>query len=212
MIYTILAILAGWVALTIETLGYGGIFLLMAAESAGIPIPSELIMPFSGFLAASGVFSLSLVIVAGVLGNIAGSLLFYEIGLRWGRPFIERYGKYFFIHPRDVDLAERWFARWGAWAAFVGRMLPAIRTYISFPAGVARMPRGKFVVVSSIGVLPWVAALAWMGDALGERWHSLQRYFHTFDYVIAFFLVAGAVWWIARHIRQHSTDGIVKSV
>ena len=206
MIYQVLAALSFVVMSVIETLGYGGIFLLMAAESAGIPIPSEIIMPFSGFLAARGAFALWAAVCAGVLGNIAGSLIFYWIGLRWGRPFIDRFGKYFLIHPRDVDLAERWFARWGIWAALIGRLLPAIRTYISFPAGVARMHLGKFIFFSSIGIIPWVWFLGWLGARLGAEWQALEHYFRKFDYAVALVIVAGAAWWIWRHINHRRAD------
>lgn len=205
MIYDLLALLSSFVASTIEALGYGGIFILMAAESAGIPIPSELIMPFSGFLVAGGVFTFWGIVLAGVLGNLAGSLIFYWIGFRFGRPFIERYGNYFLIHMRDVELAERWFLRWGGWAVFVGRLLPAVRTYISFPAGVARMNLWTFTVYSTLGILPFVLLVGWIGVRLGEEWHSIEHYFRKFDYAIAAVILAGLAWWIGRHVR-HTRD------
>lgn len=204
MIYAILAGAGMAVSWTIGTLGYGGIFLLMAAESAGIPIPSELIMPFSGFLVSSGAFRFWLIVLAGILGNLAGSLVFYWIGLRWGRPFVERYGKYFLIHANDVALAERWFGRWGGWAVFAGRILPGIRTYISFPAGVAGMDIRAFTLYSTAGIIPWVIVLAWLGVRLGEHRQILEQYFRKFDYAIAGVLVAGAAWWVWRHFKNHS--------
>src|SRR3954465_636460 len=141
----IISAVAGFVISTISTLGYGGIVLLMAIESACIPLPSEIIMPFSGYLVYTGRFNIWLVGVAGAFGCVLGSLIAYSVGMYGGRPLIEKYGKYLLISHHDLNLADRWFARFGEAIVFVSRLLPAIRTFIAFPAGVARMDLKKFI-------------------------------------------------------------------
>lgn len=176
--------------------------MLMVLESAGIPVPSEIIMPFAGFLVTIGVFNFWTLIFWGTLGNITGSFVLYGFGYVMGRPFIERFGKYALIHSRDIDLVERWFRRWGAWAVFVSRMLPVVRTYISFPAGMARMNVWKFTLFSTIGIIPWILLLAWIGVFLGERWQTAEEYFRRFDILILALLIASVIWWIRRHLKH----------
>lgn len=213
MIGKIIEILSVFIVATISRLGYFGIILLMGIESACIPLPSEIIMPFSGYLVYTGRFNLWLVGVAGALGCVLGSLVAYWVGMRGGRPLIERYGRYILISRHDLDLADRWFARFGEIIVFASRLLPVIRTFIAFPAGVARMNLKRFVIYTFLGSLPWCIGLAYVGQKLGQQWDTnptLKTLFHRFDFVIGIIIVLGAVWWIWRHIRharsdQHST-------
>jgi membrane protein DedA with SNARE-associated domain len=179
--------------------GYGGIAFLMAIESACIPLPSELIMPFGGYLVYAGTFNLFWLATAGAIGCNLGSLVAYEIGCYGGRPLVERYGHWILMSRRELDLADRFFARWGYLAVFVARLLPVIRTFIALPAGVARMPRGRFHLYTFLGSWPWCFVLAWFGMKLGENWRELGKYFHKFDAVILVLLVAGAVWFVWNH-------------
>ncbi|PYS25104.1 MAG: alkaline phosphatase [Acidobacteria bacterium] len=205
MISRILEIISAFIALTISTLGYAGIVLLMAIESACIPLPSEIIMPFSGYLVYTGRFNIWLVSVAGAFGCVVGSLVAYWIGMYGGRPLIEKYGKYILVSNHDLDLADRWFDRFGEVIVFVSRLLPAIRTFIAFPAGVARMNLKKFIIYTFAGSLPWCLGLAYVGQKLGEKWDKdprLKTLFHRFDFVIAILIVLAVTWWIWRHVRH----------
>jgi len=190
-------------------LGYGGVVLLIAIESACIPLPSEIIMPFSGYLVSRGEMNLWLVGVAGAVGCVAGSMVAYWVGMYGGRPLIEKYGRYVLISPHDLDLADRWFAKYGEVIVFVSRLLPAIRTFIAFPAGVARMNIPRFIIYTFAGSLPWCIGLAYVGQKLGERWDKdprLKMLFHRFDFVIGILIVLAAGWWIWRHIRHTKNE------
>src|SRR5437870_7875107 len=175
MIAKIIELVSALVVATSSSLGYAAIVLLMAIESACIPLPSEIIMPFSGYLVYTGRFNLWLVSVAGAFGCVVGSLIAYWIGMYGGRPLIEKYGKYLLISNHDLNLADRWFARFGEIIVFVSRLLPAIRTFIAFPAGVARMNRKKFVIYTFAGLMPWCLGLAYAGQKFGERWYKDLR-------------------------------------
>ncbi|MFN2577350.1 MAG: DedA family protein [Pyrinomonadaceae bacterium] len=204
MIGRIIEILSAFIIATISTLGYAGIVLLMAIESACIPLPSEIIMPFSGYLVYTGRFNLWLVSIAGAIGCVVGSLVAYWVGMYGGRPLIEKYGKYLLISDHDLNLADRWFDRFGEAIVFVSRLLPAIRTFIAFPAGVARMNLKKFIIYTFAGSLPWCLALAYVGQKLGEHWDKdprLKTLFHRFDFVIGILIVLAVAWWIWRHVR-----------
>src|SRR5215468_2834611 len=168
MIAKIITILSSFIVATISTLGYSGIVLLMAIESACIPLPSEIIMPFSGYLVSRGEMNLWWVGVAGALGCVLGSLVAYWVGMYGGRPVIEKYGRYVLISLHDLDMADRWFARRGEVIVFASRLLPVIRTFIAFPAGVARMNLGRFTVYTFLGSFPWCLGLAYIGQKLGE--------------------------------------------
>ena len=168
MIARIIEILSAFIVATISTLGYAGVILLMAIESACIPLPSEIIMPFAGYLVYTGRFNLWAVGVAGALGCVAGSLIAYAVGMYGGRPLIEKYGRYLLVSRHDLDLADRWFARYGEIIVFASRLLPVIRTFIAFPAGVARMNLTRFVIYTFAGSLPWCLGLAYVGQLLGE--------------------------------------------
>jgi len=211
MVGRIIEIISAFIVATISTLGYGGVVLLMAIESACIPLPSEIIMPFSGYLVYTGRFNLWLVGIAGAFGCVVGSLVAYWIGMYGGRPLIERYGKYLLISHHDLNLADRWFARFGEVIVFVSRLLPAVRTFIAFPAGVARMNLKKFIVYTFAGSLPWCLGLAYVGKKLGEQWDKdprLKNLFHRFDFVIGILIVLGVAWWIWRHFRHARSEGL----
>ena len=201
MIAKLIAALATAIIAVISRLGYGGIALLMGIESACIPLPSEIIMPFSGFLVFKGEMQLSFVALAGAAGCLLGSWVAYALGAWGGRPLIEAYGRYVLISHHDLDLADRWFARHGDITIFVGRLLPVVRTFIAFPAGVSRMPLWRFSVYTFAGSLIWCWGLAWIGMKLGENWDALGVYFHRFDALIGAILIVGIVWYVRRHLR-----------
>lgn len=205
MIARIIELLSAFIVATISALGYPGIVLLMAIESACIPLPSEVIMPFSGYVFAKGPLSLLAVGVAGAFGCVVGSLVAYWVGVYGGRPLIERYGRYVLISRHDLDLADRWFDRFGEAIVFASRLLPVIRTFIAFPAGVARMNLKKFVIYTFLGSLPWCLGLAYVGQKLGEQWDTnptLKTLFHRFDFVIGIAIVVAVAWWVWRHLRH----------
>lgn len=198
----IIDVLANFVTTVISLLGYPGVFLLMALESACIPIPSEFIMPFSGFLVATGEMNFWLVVVIGSLGNLAGSWLAWWIGYKGGRPLVEKYGKYILLSHHDLDSADKYFKKYGQSTVLFTRLLPVIRTFISLPAGIAKMNFRKFSLYTIVGVIPFTAALTYAGLKLKENWDGLQPYFHKFDLIIVLFLVLGIIWYILRHIKR----------
>lgn len=202
MIGAILEWMAGLIIAVIEYTGYAGITILSALESANIPIPSEIVVPFAGFLSSQGTFSLVLVIGFATVGNLIGSWFSYELGRKGGRRFLERYGKWVLIGPHDLMLADRLFLRFGSSIVFFGRLLPIVRTFISFPAGISRMPRKKFLAYTLTGSLIWNGALAYIGFLLGENWHAISGYTRTFDWLIAGIIIVGLGWWIMRHLRS----------
>jgi membrane protein DedA with SNARE-associated domain len=195
----ILGVLFLFIKSVIAATSYGGIALLMAIESACIPLPSELIMPFAGYLVYEGALSLFWVATAGAIGCNLGSLVAYEIGHYGGRPLVERYGRWILMGRRELDWADRFFSRWGSLAVFFGRLLPVIRTFIALPAGIARMPRAKFHIYTFLGSWPWCLALAYFGMKLGENWRELGKYFHQFDFVIGGLLLIGVIWFVRSH-------------
>ena len=195
----ILAILFLFIKSVIGTTGYAGIALLMAIESACIPLPSELIMPFAGYLVFEGKLSLFWAATAGAIGCNLGSLVAYEIGFHGGRPLVERFGSYILMGRRELDWADSFFHRYGQTAVFVGRLLPVIRTFIALPAGIARMPRGRFHLYTFLGSWPWCFGLAYVGMKLGENWRSLGQYFHKFDAVVGVAIVAALLYFVYSH-------------
>ena len=205
MVAKIIELLSYFIVATISTLGYGGVVLLMSIESACIPLPSEIIMPFSGYLVYKGQFNLWAVGVAGAVGCVVGSWVAYYVGLYGGRPFIEKYGRYVLLSRHDLDLADRWFARYGEVIVFASRLLPVIRTFIAFPAGVARMNMTRFTLYTFLGSLPWCIGLAYVGQVLGEQWdknETLKTWFHRFDFLIGAVLLLAAIWWVWRHFKH----------
>ncbi len=215
MISRILSELAAFIVAVISGAGYLGIVLLMAIESACIPLPSEVIMPFAGALAVPAValqyhrapFSLWWVAAAGALGCNLGSLVAYLVGYYGGRPLAERYGRYLLVSKAELQHAEHFFSRWGSVTVLVARMLPVVRTFIALPAGVARMPQLRFHVYTFIGSFPWCLGLAWAGMKLGERWESdprLKVWFHRFDVAILVLLLAAVAWFVWSRVRSSS--------
>ncbi len=181
--------------------GIALVFVLMAAESCGIPFPSEVIMPFAGFLAAQGHINLAGAIAAGTLGNVAGSLVAYALAARFGRPLLLGPGRRVGISSAHLDLADRWFERRGLLAVLVGRVLPVVRTYISFPAGLAHVEPVRFTVLTAIGALPWCAALAAGGYAIGANYDRISRPIELAAVVIAVLVVGVVVLWLVRGRR-----------
>jgi membrane protein DedA with SNARE-associated domain len=185
----------------ISSMGYWGILAMMAIESACIPLPSEVIMPFSGYLVFTGRFNFWLVGLMGALGCNLGSAVAYYVGAHGGRLLIEKYGRYVLISHEDLEWADRWFLKYGDATVFFSRLLPVIRTFIAFPAGVVRMNLLKFHLYTFVGSLPWCLALAYAGLKLGERWDSLRVYFHRLDLVLGIVIVAGVIYFVKRHLR-----------
>lgn len=206
LVEALLTELSRFIVATISRFGYTGIVVTMAIESACIPLPSEIIMPFSGYLAAAGQFSMWGVTLAGAVGNVLGSLVAYYAGVWGGRPFVERYGRYVLISPRDLDTADQWFSKYGEAAVFISRMLPVVRTFISLPAGIARMNLPRFILFSFVGALPWCYLLAYVGFKMGERWDMLREYFHRFDLVIGVALAAGLAYFLWSHWPRRRAD------
>ena len=205
MISKIIEALAVFTTGAISAMGYGGVVLLMAIESACIPLPSEIIMPFAGYLVYQGRFTLHGAALAGAIGCVVGSIPAYYLGQYGGRPIIERYGRYVLLSHRELDFADRVFQRWGQWVVLAGRLLPIIRTFIAFPAGVSRMPMGKFIVFTFVGSYPWCLALAWAGAKLGAAWHTdprLKALYHRFELVIVVAVAAFAVWFVWTKVRE----------
>ena len=189
------------------TVGYVGVAIAMAIESAMIPLPSELILPLAGFQISDqtliepltkGPWSFWIVVVVATIGNTIGSLIGYAIGAWGGRPFLERWGKYLLIRPHEIELADHFFQKYGSATAFFSRLLPIVRTFISFPAGVARMNVVKFIAYSTAGAFLWSTALVWAGVQLGSRWQDIRHLLQPFDLAIAVLVVAAIVlfvWW-----------------
>ena len=193
MVLEILNNLIEFIVSTISGSGYIGIFLLMVAESALIPIPSEVVMPFSGYLVSSGKFNAAYVIIAGSIGNLIGSLIAYYIGFRLGREFILRYGKYILLRKNHLELTESYFKKYGDRSTLISRMLPAVRTYISLPAGVAKMNLKKFSTYTLIGSIIWNSALTFIGIQLGQQWKNILHYSNYFDGIVVIGVIVAIV-------------------
>jgi len=188
---------------TVGAYGVWAVFILMILESACIPVPSEAIMVFGGFLAGQGKVSFWAVVVAGVAGNVIGSWIAWWVGREKGRDWALRW-HWLHITPERLDAADRWFDRYGGWAVLLSRCLPIIRTFISLPAGVARMPFAKFTVLTLIGCIPWCLLLAYAGLAVGDNWETLQKQLHWFDYAVALAILAGIAWMFMRYRRRRA--------
>lgn len=189
------------------TMGWPGVVAIMAVESANIPIPSEVTMPLAGWMLveAQGRSQLYALLAGGfygALGCTLGSIVSYYIGAWGGRPLLEKYGRYVLISQRDIAWADRWFERWGEPTAFFSRLLPIVRTFISLPAGVARMPFWRFTAYSFVGSFVWCAALAWGGYLFGSRWEELRAMMRPFDIPIAIALVVLFGWFLKHHIER----------
>jgi len=200
--------------------GYLGVMIAMAIESAMVPLPSELILPYAGFLVSDlsaiepltgGPWSFWIVVIVGTIGNTLGSLIAYAIGAWGGRPFLQRWGKYLLIRQHEIELADRFFEKYGPATAFFSRLLPVVRTFISFPAGVARMPLGKFIFYSTAGAFLWSTLLVFAGQQLGENWVQIRHALEPFDLAIAIGVVALVlvfIWWrLGMPGRPKRTEG-----
>ncbi|HEY2860298.1 MAG TPA: DedA family protein [Terracidiphilus sp.] len=206
----ILAWLVQFITHAISAGGYAAVAGLTVLNSGGIPIPSELIMPFSGYLVYTGRFNLVLVALAGAVGCNLGSAMAYWIGARGGRPLVMRYGKWVLMSAHDLDRMSSFFSRYGSIAILVGRMLPVVQTFVAFPAGIARMPRLRFHIYTTIGSLIWYSCLAWAGMKLGQAWDTdprLQQIFHRFHLAVEIALLAALVWFVWSHVRRARKAG-----
>ena len=201
MIAQVLESVAAWIQGVISAMGYPGVAALMAIESCCIPLPSEVIMPFAGSLVPAGRFTLFGCGLAGAIGCVLGSIPAYYLGAYGGRPLILKYGRYILLSAEHLDQAERFFARRGDATVFVARLLPVVRTFIAFPAGVARMPMGKFVGYTFAGSLPWCLGLAWVGMKLGEHIDELKPWFHRFDAVLVAAGLVAVAWFVRKQFK-----------
>ncbi|MEX0616674.1 MAG: DedA family protein [Candidatus Woykebacteria bacterium] len=193
MIYSILETITSFVINLISTFGYFGVFAAMAIESASIPLPSEIIMPFSGFLVTQGKFNFWLLVLVGAAGNLFGSWVMYFLGY-WGqevvvRRLIRAWGKYVLVSEKELDQAEKWFNRFGSWIIFFSRILPVVRTFISVPAGIAKIDIVRFSILTFLGSFIWSAVLAYIGVVLGENWRNIEPLFRRFDILVAIFII-----------------------
>ena len=214
MLQKVLAPIVAWMVAVMAAMGPLGVALLMGIESACIPLPSEVIMPFAGYLAFKGQMTFfglgagspwAQIWIAGIFGALGcnlGSIPAYEIGAWGGRKAIEKYGKYIWLNLNHLDQAHRFFEKFGTWAILIARMLPVVRTFIALPAGIARMNRTRFHLFTFVGSLPWCLGLAWIGYKLGEKWNTLGAYFHKLDAVIGVLLLVGLGWFIWNHLKS----------
>lgn len=206
MIEQIIAFLTSTIISVISKTGYAGVFLLMAAESALIPIPSEVTMPFAGYLATISRFNIWLIILIGAFANLFGSIFAYWLGY-WGgeaiiRNLIRKYGKYLLMTEHEYDRSEQWFRKYGEKIIFFSRILPIVRTFISLPAGVSRMNFWRFSLLTFLGSLIWSGLLAYIGFVLGKNWHSLSIYYRKFEYLIIFAILGLAVYYIIHKLHK----------
>ena len=203
---TILSQLVNAVTGYISSTGYVGIFVLMTLESALIPIPSEATMPFAGFLASTGKLDFWMASLVGTLGNVVGSAMAYALGYYGGEDFcrkiIKKYGKFMLLTLKEFDRAKDWFVKYGEAISFGSRLLPAVRTFISLPAGISRMSFKKFIIYTALGSFFWSTALTYFGYKLGENWDSLKTYFHQFDALIIGVCLLGGVYFVVHRIRE----------
>jgi membrane protein DedA with SNARE-associated domain len=191
-----------WVQGIVSDLGYPGLFMLIFLESTLVPIPSELVMPFAGFMASKGVFALPLVLVINSVAALLGSLFCYFIGAKLGKPFVMKYGKYAFIKPKDLEKTESYFAKHGRATILIGRFLPVVRHVISIPAGIARMPLGPFVLQTFIGSTVWGSFLILIGYFLGKNWESVAKQFKRVDMLVGVLLIVVAIALAVRFIAK----------
>ena len=197
-----------------QTIGWGGVVGIMALESANIPIPSEVTMPLSGWMLvqARGLPAWQAVLLGGFWGAVGctlGSIISYLLGAWGGRPLVQRYGKYILVHEEDLEKADRWFARWGDWAVFISRLLPIVRTFISFPAGVVRMNFGRFTIYSFIGSFIWCGLLALGGFYFGVHWEELRAMMRPFDIPIAIAILVALIYYVYHHVRKSRKRKVV---
>lgn len=202
MLSQLLELLVSIVTSLTNTFGHWGVFIGMLLESSCIPLPSEVIMLFGGFLAAQGTLDFWGVVWAGVLGNVTGFVITYWVGANGGRAFLRKYGKYILFNNGHLNKAERWFSCHGDWAVFFGRNLPVIRTFISLPAGVARMDFKRFLTFTFIGCIPWNIALTYLGLKLGQNWQSVEPYFRPVSYAVLIAIILAATRFFFKNVPK----------
>ncbi len=207
MLDTILAPIFHWIESTITAWGPMGVVVLMAIESCNIPLPSEAILPFAGYLVSKGGMNFHAAAFAGAFGCVVGSVPSYVLGYFGGRPFLEKYGKWFLITKHDLRAADKWVSRFGDIAFFVCRMLPIVRTFISLPAGILRVNLPRFIFFTFLGSLIWSYVLVYVGIKLGEHREVLSHFWHKFDIAIVAIILILAGWYVRRHIRHLQEDG-----
>src|SRR3989344_7547109 len=195
-------LISGAAVFVISTTGYAGIFFLMALESMITPIPSELVMPFAGFLVSGGQLDLVLVVLAGAFGSLIGSLISYYAGMLLGRPILLKYGRFLLLNEKHLALTEQWFAKYGSKAIFIGRLIPVVRHLISIPAGFAKMNILKFSVYTFAGAFLWCSILTYWGIILKENWHTILKYTEIIDIFIAAAIIAVAVFFYFRYVKN----------
>ena len=202
----ILGAITSYIVNGISFSGYWGVGFFMALESACLPVPSEIIMPFAGYLVWVGRFSFWLVVIWGTIGNLAGSILAYAVGYYGGRPFIEKYGKYILLSHHDLDMADKWFGKYGNSSIFFSRLLPVIRTFISLPAGIAKMPFRKFCFYTAAGSFPFSILLTWAGLALGQNWADIKLYLRNLDWLIIVSVLLAVIVFIYFKIKNRAKN------
>jgi membrane protein DedA with SNARE-associated domain len=193
---------------TIAYLGYIGIFFLMMLESMIVPVPSEFVMPFAGFLVAQGTFSFLLVIIASTLGSITGSLIFYYIGKTGGHRLVEKYGKYVLVDAEDIRKTEEWFKKRGDLTVFLARLIPVVRHLISFIAGIGKMNAKKFSFYTVVGAAIWNTILTYIGYMLGQHWNEVSQYIKELDIIIVIVLVIGCLYFAYRHTTRKKKNQV----
>ena len=205
----ILALLVQFITHVIDVGGYAGIVALMGIESACIPLPSEMIMPFAGFLVYLGHFNLYFAATAGAVGCNLGSAVAYWIGAKGGRPLVERYGRWVLVSHRDLEWVTHFFEKYGSITVMLARLMPIVRTFIAFPAGIARMSQTRFHIYTFVGSWPWCFALAYVGMKLGEQWHTdprLEQWFHRFHLVVELGLLFIVAWFLWVHLSRNRSE------
>lgn len=208
----ILAFLVQFITHVIDVGGYAGVAALMGIESACIPLPSEIIMPFAGYVVFLGHLNLILVATAGAVGCNLGSAVAYWIGAKGGRPLVERYGSWVLMSHQDLDRMTHFFERYGSITVLLGRLLPVVRTFIAFPAGIAKMSKVRFHIYTFLGSWPWCLVLAYVGMKLGEKWHTDPRFeavFHRFHLAVELALLAALVWFVWSHVNRRRASAAV---
>ncbi len=209
MTIPLLETISSWALHLIQQSGYVGIFVTQALESALVPIPSEVVLPFSGFLAATGRLTLAGVIATATLANTLGALVIYIIGKRYGRGILERFGHYFLIHADDIKRVDGWLVKHGAGTAFFSRLLPGVRTFSSIVLGAAQIPLRQFILYTLAGSLIWNGVLAYVGYAVGDNWNFLQPYFKKAELIIALAILLAVVLFVRSHLRRRHRSNMV---
>lgn len=202
MLSALEAYLIPWLEQLYRSVGYVGLAFAMGIESACIPLPSELVLPLAGWMVSLGIFSFWPAVLTATIGGTLGSIVAYWVGALGGRPLLMRYGRYVLISPHEVEIAERWFARYGEATAFFSRLLPVVRTFISLPAGISRMSFPKFVLFTFLGSLPWSAVLVYVGVLLQSNWETVRKVLAPFDYVIVLLIVAAVAFFVYRRVNS----------